>query len=433
MALLHGEGYVDAFGLRVIEWPPLYALWLALWQRCFGVSVLTVNVANAVTAGIAAGLCCALALGRTGGAPAARARAFAIALGLAFATAAFVAGIQSECLMLLGLAATLLLLDRVSCSRSLAGYTRGMVAVAAMASVTLLTRNVALAFLPGFATWIWVAGGQGRLRRSLAVAFVTAVPLVVWWSVRGALDQASAHPFGLGVGPRSGFEDIRVMLLHLSREIAPFPLGLLLLLAIFFALGPLSEMVANRLGLPVARVARRAGVDFVVISLPALWLLFRITCVTDPPGHRFVGFATWLLVPMALGVLRFHRGRWLFTVAMLLLYALPVARTGRQALYGLASGPSALTERGGNVFVAPHATLDGRLREGSVLPDGRTVVSPPCFAWQRERLRRGEGRAPAGPTPAPPRSGKGGRSSRPPSPCPAPTPTRAGNDNCARR
>jgi hypothetical protein len=283
-----------------------------------------------------------------------------------------------------------LFLDVAATASSPRGHAAAVAAAAALATVAVLARNVGLAFLPGFAVWLLTAPGHPRTRRVAGALAVAAVPFASWFAVRTSLAQECSHAFGFGLGPRRGLEDLRIMLLHLDRSIAPFPLGLVLFAAIVVALAIAPAVAARRLALPVAQVQQRRIVAFVLLSLAMVWLVFRVTAINDPPGGRFVGFGAWLLAPVMLAVLAGHAGRWPFVLALVLLFAQPIARTSKVALLGRQPHAANLTEDGGEVFVAPEATLDRRLPAGAQV-DGRTVVSPPCFSWQQRRLQRGEG------------------------------------------
>ena len=378
VALLEGRGYVDAFDLPIVSWPPLYPLWLAAVQAFVGPSIAGAVVADCLATAWAATAISAWLIRRVPHAPAWILVAFAVAnclLGLR--------GIGSELLMLACVFSALLALDVAGSARTTSGRVLAIVGTCVGLVAAVLTRHAALACVAAAAAMV-LQKRQSWTRRCGIVAAVTGSACVAWWITRVVLGQGGSHPlFG---SHRDALPTAWTMLRGIDRVIAPFPLGVAAFAAVLVLLGPARRWLAHARCPRTAR-ANRDAVPFLVVAFLATWSMFLLVDVADPPGERFVRGLGLVAGGLAIGLaheVRAPAARWLLTAVMLLP---AVAHAAKWLVVGRQGKNEVRLDVGGEAFLPPHATLRRGVPAGTVLPDGGLVVEMPRFVWLEERLR----------------------------------------------
>ncbi len=372
IALLQGEGYVNAHGLPVQSWPPLYATWLAAVQSVFGVSIASVRLADCITTAVAAAAFTAWALRRGASATS---RRWPVAVFVAALLVLQVRGLSPNALVLALLGMLLLALDRLGAVRRVGPRLLLTTLASLLAAGMCLSHHIALALVLSVPLIVLHPRRRAPLpTRLVTAAVIVGIALATWWSVRIALGQSDSH--GFLNSNRELFDTLWYATRQVGRLLAPFPIGI-----ITFAL---------LLGALARRTRQPDAVLFTGCALCGVLGMFLLVHVADPPGARFIGFAP--LVVGAFGValatrIESPKRRWL----VLALLVLPPSVRGALHLHGREQ-PTNVTPDGGVVFVPPEAALDWQRPAGTELPDDRITVTAPLFTWERERLDRGEGR-----------------------------------------
>lgn len=374
---LAGDGYVDGHGLPVLEWPPLYSLWLAAVQSLTGVSIAGARLAQALAAGVSAALLTLWLLRRTdqgSGSP-----RWPVAVFVAASVTAQTRGLGAESLQLVWLGAMLVALGHMRTAASTQHFWGAIAGAAVSGVAVVLTRHVGFAFVVAAVAVVLLLPRRTWRARVVGVLAVGGAALGAWWSVRQALDQTASH--GWVGSQRDLLPTAYYMLEHVGRGLAPWPIGVGMFVGLAWWLGSTRAGAHRQL----------AAIGFVGVALLAILAMFALVPVGDPPGERFVGWAACLVGGLGVGAARHVlQRRWRHFALGLLLLA-PVVRASRLVVWGR-TGHTTVDAHGGEVFLAPTATVDWRRPVGTVLEDGRTVVAVPLFAWQQERLAAGEGR-----------------------------------------
>ncbi|MCA8953404.1 MAG: hypothetical protein KDE27_28080, partial [Planctomycetes bacterium] len=283
-------------------------------------------------------------------------------------------GLASHYPMLALLAGFLLALDGVAAAATRRRRWLWLLGAAACGSGMALARHVGLLLTLAGAVLV-VANRRTSRRERLALTVVLgAIPIAVWIGVRHALGQSGSHAlFG---SDRALFPTAWQMLHHIGRDLGPFPVGLLLLIAI------VARLLALR--------RQRDALAFTATALFGVLAVFLLVPIADEPSSRFVGFAALIVGALGVGEAMRTSHRRLGLAALALLVLPPTVHAGKHVLFGR-RGRESVTADGGERFLPPEAALVRRGRE----PPGRdrtTIVEPPLFRWDAERLRRGEGR-----------------------------------------
>ncbi|MCR9245528.1 MAG: hypothetical protein NXI31_10885 [bacterium] len=384
-AMAHGHGYVDAHGLPVVDWPPLYPAWLALVQSALGVSIASVRLADATTLAIAAFGFTFWALRRVAPTPSAPrwpAAAFVVAFLLLLTR-----GIAWHGLMLALLASTLLTVDALRAARTSATQWLWSAVIAFLAAACCLTHHVGLALsaalvvplclpLPdGLRASSSSSTSQHGLARSGLIAGVlaTATGIVAWWTSRQILGQSGSQEWF--ANEHGAWHLLWHATKHVGRNLGPFPVGIVTFFVALFCL----------------RRRQRDAVAYAVAALTLLLTMFFVARVADLPGDRFVGFAALMIGALAIAgaaTLERRRLRW---VLLALLVLPPVIHGGKHVGRGRKTATTIHAD-GGVTFLPPNATFLPGVEPDATLPDGRRNVAAPLFSWQAARLERGEGR-----------------------------------------
>lgn len=387
VALLEGRGYVDAHGLSVRSGPPLYSAWLAVVQAAGGVSIASVRLADAIANAAFAGSLCGWLLLRVPY----RGATWPVAAFSAATALGAVRGAGSEYPMHALLFSNLLLLEwwrRAGSGRAVAG---AVVAMALTASLLAAVRHAALAFVGATVVWIVLTPSRSWVQRLAAIVCLGLAVGATCVGIHVALD--SGRVFTWFDSDRTAWGTATTMLSAIGRDVGPFPLGLL----VWFTIGagltvpPLRRRLTRALGTDARVMLQHGGVLFVWISLLAVFVMFLVVPVADPPGGRFVRFASVMLAGLGVAVVAVSPNRKLRNVLLLVLLLPPVLHASKHVVLGR-SGRDTVDADGGESWLPPNATLRRGVAAGTVVDGGLVVVQPPLFAWQRERLERGEGR-----------------------------------------
>lgn len=402
VSLLEGEGYVDAHGLPVLGWPPLYSLWLAAVQAVTGVSIKGALVADALAVGLAAALFTLWALGRTdvrGSGPRWPVAALVTAMLLVQTR-----GIAAHYVMLALLGGLLLALDgarRADSHRRTAG---ALLLAAVLAAGMVLTRHAALALVGAAAVAALATARRRPAARLVAAATLGGAGILAFWSARVVLGQVGSH--GMWNSTSELGATAWTMLTHVGRGLGPFPVGIAAFVLVGWLVGHARPGTAPARDL--RDVSAQADVVlFVALGLGATLAMFLLVHVADPPNERFVGFASLTFGALGAGLARHVPSRGWRWVALAVLLLPSVARAGKHVVLGR-TGANTVDAHGGESFLPLNATLDRTRPPDAVRKDGRVVVAPPLFAWDAARLRRGEGRG-SGVPPVDPADDRRGR------------------------
>ncbi len=380
VSLLEGKGYVDAHGLPVASWPIGYPLWLAAVQSVFGVSAMSVQIADAIAIAGVAGLACCWGL-RRAGSTASRLLVVVAAAGGATASAR---GCSSEFVMLLFCFGALLAAEGIGRLTSWAFVSRAAL-VSLMAVGGIMTRHAALAFLPGL-WFLFVEHSERRLRATVAWAVVSACACGVWWWARAALGQQGSHPWLSG--QQQCVDIVAAMVKGVDRRLGVYPLGVVwFVLLSLSAVSARARRLAGRwLQVRVEALEQLAPIGFVWVSLAALLVMFLLVYVADPAGRRFVSFAGLIAAVLTAGLVGQARSRTRYWVLALVLLP-PMVPVVRDVVLGRV-GENSVTVAGGESFVpldaVPGPPGTARTRDA----DGRIRVPVPLFVWQRRALER---------------------------------------------
>jgi hypothetical protein len=319
VSLLHGRGYDYFGGHPIYYYPPLFSLYLALWQAVFGASGGTICLALIVTCGATAFVWTYL-FRLLFGEHRARLQSVLLVVFVPSFLVVCYGLLLSETLQLL-LQGLLLLAMTMALLRDQrpAGwsYWKLNLWLGLLFFLLLVCRNSSLAFLPAVGMVLlallwreWKVCGMGEwslLWRGAVSFFVVLVgPVAAWHGIRKELQQLTSHqikPFqGTFTPDQYAWQIVESSIFFLG----PDGLGQALLLGL---LGFLLYAVLLR-GEPQSKVARFMLL-FVASSIVILYLIFNMTFVADPFKGRYLWFVPLMLVGTAIALTTLIRpGRW---------------------------------------------------------------------------------------------------------------------------
>lgn len=294
VSMLTGDGY-SFFGGQPIEvFPPLFPLYLAATQWLFGVGASTVIGSVALLAGVTASIWCNLLLLLSRRMKKNIVASILAAIFLSAFVGVYFTYVLSETLLLplLGLLLTAVFHWNAPTARW--PHLGGMWF---LATLMLLTRNSATAFIPGFALAIFLKQNarDNTERRSLLSRLATAaatmlVPLSFWFTIRGLLGQLGSHP----IGTTANFTptEYAVQLFNdLSIRLGPETLFIgWILLGTSVVLIAIA-VCSSRITVELRSLLLMNGIGVVV-----LFVLFNVTWINDPLSGRFLWFVPMTLV-----------------------------------------------------------------------------------------------------------------------------------------
>jgi hypothetical protein len=312
--LLEGRGYRYFFGPTVIEWPPLYPLYLAGWEYFLGVSGRTLVLANIALAGIAAfnwtGLFLWPLWNHARGTSYSDERPFAGASGLpakpgaphvtlAFASFIIVIFVSStivsfyRSVLAQNVVYAVLPVLFYAAFRSTEASGRVLVALAGLngllATVLLLAHNSAVAFLLPVAAVLAGCRKNSPAIRAFAILLSSVLPLFPWLLVRSWLGQLQSHPVGLGLSNFTLAEYLDQMIGDTADLLLTIRFGLGFV-ALLFVIGHIWHQLTQLQRSSIIGSAIRTYLLLSVIASLCLLVIFMATWINDPLGTRFILF-----------------------------------------------------------------------------------------------------------------------------------------------
>jgi hypothetical protein len=318
VSLLEGRGYRYFFGPTIIEWPPLYPLYLAGWEYFLGVSGRTLVLANIMLAGIAAFNWTAIFLwplrrvrrrgyihdaefttasDETSASADAPARQGTASASLAFASlliAIFVSStIVSFYRSVLAQNLVYAVLPMLFCGafRCTEASSRGFLGFAGLngllATVLLLAHNSAVAFLLPVAVVVARIRSKRLTTRALAILLSSVLPVLPWLAVRSWLGQLHSHPLGLSNFTLAEYLDQMIGDTADLLLTVRFGLGFV---ALLFVVGYIWHQRKQEKRPSIVGNAIRTYVLLSVLGCLCLLGIFLATWINDPLGARFILF-----------------------------------------------------------------------------------------------------------------------------------------------
>jgi hypothetical protein len=425
VSMLEGRGYRYFFGPRIIEWPPLYPLYLVGWEYFLGVSGRTLVLANIALAGVAAFGWTALFLcplwdhvkgSSHGHMPKQGVRAalgsFVIVIFVSSTIVSFYRSVLAQNLVYAVL--PLLFYTGFRCTDA-AG--RAFLAFAALngllATLLLLAHNSAVAFLLPVAVVLACRRNKSLAIRTIAIFLSSVLPVVPWLAVRSWLDQLGSHPLGLSNFRLPEYLDQMIggtadLLLTLR-----YGLGFV---ALLFIVGYIWHRLQQENCSSIIGSAIRTYLMLSVLASLCLLVIFMLTWINDPLGTRFILFlpltlfcsAACLLVgdggvsrPSASNDRKSFRPlpTWLMsgiypTAILTCLTAVAVIRLAHWATYvdSFAHDFRITSWRPGEQYpegAYRDFTIDPQVTNGlPIVRENKMIVPPPCYRWLELRMQR---------------------------------------------
>ena len=296
VSILKGHGYTYFGGQRIMHFPPLFSLYLSAVQSIAGISGFSLKLAVVFLAGLSGFIWCGLLLLLTKGAFRARIPLIIGFLYIALFIPAYYTTLLSEMLFLPVFGFLLLLIFYIDQDKGHHISGQWIAAVCLTEAGMLLTRNAALAFLPGAALVIFLRVSAPDLFRRFAIAGCTAIaPVLLWQAARIILQQSGSHPlamhgsetyFGCLVQMTSGLAD----LFGSNRYHLGFFLLSASMLAVFFYFSASADRIS-----PASRNAFHLFI-IALLSMAGLYALFNITLVGNKLNERFLWHVPLIMV-----------------------------------------------------------------------------------------------------------------------------------------
>jgi hypothetical protein len=439
VSLLEGRGYRYFFGPTIIEWPPLYPLYLAGWEYFLGVSGRTLVFANSALAGVAAFNWTAIflwhlwkQLRRNGhvdeqacdatSLEVVRSRAQAAPANLTFASLLIVIFVSSTIVAfyrsvlaqnLVYAILPVLFYASLRCTQA-AGRTFFVLAGlnALLAMMLLLAHNSAVAFLLPVAFVLARCRDQSLMARGFAIFLSSVLPLAPWLAIRSWLGQLHSHPIG-----RANFTVAEYLdqIIGDSADLlltVRFGLGFV---ALLFIIGYIWWQLQQAKESLVVVLAIRTYLLFSVLASVCLLGIFMLTWINDPLGTRFILFLPLTLFSSAVCLLTSRvafsqaghtDGRRPLRAVPALLFcgiypAAILTCLSAVAAIRLAYWTSYVDPFSRDFRIAewrpgdhyPHGaytdfTIDPRVTSGPpVVRENKMVVPPPCYRWIELRMQ----------------------------------------------
>lgn len=435
VSLLHGDGFVYFGGQPIRHYPPLFSLYLALWQFVFGVSGWTLCLATAVSMGLSSALWIGLFRSLFGDQ-----RTGLHSLLLVVFISSFLAAcsglLLSESLHFALQALLLIVLVRFlptarQTPRETAGTSESVDAsssrpwsltfwsvvllVGSLFLLLLLCRNASLIFAPAIALFAWrFANGRRIDVRAVSFLAMTLIPIVAWYTVRKLLHQTGSHQLQL-FGGRSYAGDYIWQFAESSAYLMGTGIvgAVLLIVVIAFLVRGTCLTDQSRNPREVGRI--EFLFVFLVSSVADLWLIFNMTYIADPLKARYVWFVPLMLVGLAIALLTHSlASRWktavLVCLALVLIFqcyrtAVVVAVTLEPSKAMPRSDVAVISESFFDMYalhvmpgrlVSPHETLSPDWHQTAVNPEelkcksqgDLLVVCPSHYRWIDRHYRQ---------------------------------------------
>jgi hypothetical protein len=308
VSLLQHRGFTYFFAdTPILDWVPLYSIYLLAWQYCFGVSgavIIAANVALAAAAGV--GWCmlfqklvcmCGDELGRS--------RTYALAGGTAFIAVALplqYTSLAAESLVMALL--PVLIISTLNAMHALWGraFVANVLIATASSTLLLLAHNRCIAFALASSILIVRQGGRERFARILAASVVSGVAIILWTVVRHVLGQSEDHRPGIGLAAYSAAQYFWQLIGSVSKLLGRRAVNQVVVWAVIFGqlLFMLHPKWMMRDGTVRVRRCVRTIWGFALLSIAFIYLMFNFSWVSDPLTGRFPAYLVLLIVPPAI-------------------------------------------------------------------------------------------------------------------------------------
>jgi len=387
VSLLEGHGYAFFGGQPIKEFPPLFSFYLSAVQFFLGINfhsiVIAVAILSAATAIIWSRILIILLVNK----PYKKKAGIigAIYIGMMLGTN-YMQDLFAEFLLLPFLGLLILSFFNFNIQPA-----KKCLYIVIVASVMLLTKNSAIAFLPGIfllTFFYYLQLSQSEIK-SLSVAFfVTFIPVLVWMSSRYILRQAGSHdifPESMGYSPSEYFV---VMALDVASQ---FGIGIYsILFSEFFKSMAmfLNIMIISLIILFGTIYANLKNANFYAVhpsllpvmvmaisSFFSIWILFNLTYVYDLPKGRFlwhICLCGFIALCVIYADIKNEASRKILGVIFLLLLLMQILKTGFTTFFYYASG---ITVSPGDAIASEciydHCTVSEI--------EGKVVIPPPDF------------------------------------------------------
>ena len=306
VSLLRGQGYVMLDGTPILEWPPLYSVYLAGWQALFGVSGQTLILSTIALSAIAGMAWALLLLAATKRTEHSVNSATILPPWLLLLLVVAAIPVSMRALHAMNLLFTLLPLHfcflLAALNKNSLKSTSTIVGLFVTAALLPLTHNSGAIFIAASCVLVLVHVHEIPRKPGIIYAVATASAITPWF-ITQRLGQHSSHPISWGAGR----EDFVTYLWQLITGMAQFsclptlpcvPTVALLLLTLFVLYLP---AVRRRLDLFEGITLPRpllVLLGHAAIVTPLLLIVFNLVWIHDPLSGRFI-FAQMLLITAA--------------------------------------------------------------------------------------------------------------------------------------
>lgn len=331
VSLLHGRGFNYFGGHYIVHYPPLFSIYLALWQALIGIRGSTLCIALAVTSGVSALIWIRLFLLLFGAYQTWLHSVLLVAFVSSFVAVGHALLLSEPLqlplhgLMLLTIAHAMLR-ERPPSGRY---FWIVNLWLGSLLFLMLLCRNATLAYVPALGlfvfrfTWQYLGlaqrdGSPGKsaaqsapglhlnswfvpgLKVLAMLVLVVVVPVAAWHRLRSGLRQLTSHPLLWFDGHHSPVQYFWQIAESCMFFMGPDFFGPVLLLGLLVVVLATAWPPGDREQRP-AKVLRYLLV-FIASSVAMLYLIFNMTYVEDPLRGRYLWFVPFMLVGSAIAL-----------------------------------------------------------------------------------------------------------------------------------
>lgn len=389
VTLAEGAGYRLFSGEAIVDWPPLYSWYLAMWQAGFGISGATLQLSTICSTGMAAAAWIAALLSlvqKPIDASAAWPAVF-VAVLMAQATRHLMSESLANMLLPGLVAATLHAATSTTTRRHLALAT----VAGAFGGLLMLTRHASVAYLCGAGILLLGNTAQGWRSRILGTAAFGVTSLAPALIAEAMLPAAATRTIGFAYAKFGPLDYVLQAAKGIGDPLAGSWFGFVAwLFAIRIGLG-------QGLRSPEQR-ALRMLLTFGLVALFVLYAMFNLTFINTELRGRMVRYLPLMTAGGVLLLVPRLASRPLRNVLLVLLVAIPTGRTVKHMIKGRAPAASLSdAEALADNFVRPHFTirLDHHGKAPVEMENGWLLVSPPEFPTHDALIRahrKGQGK-----------------------------------------
>lgn len=379
VGMIEKHRYCYLSGSPVVGWPPLFSLYLALFQWPLGQTGRTLALAMSVLSGL-----CAftwswylLKLFEAEKNHRSHILRFAGLLFILFFVPYCSVNLFSDVLVLFFVGALFCQFSCVDQKNLFWSYFQGPSLLGVILCGCMLAHDSSLNFVGAtlFAVW-FVAGGSMR-QRILGCCIICFLSLVPWLLVLHFMGEQSQHK--LGRGDYTVYQYFRQVTINMGIFfISSSSIIIQCLVGCLFFLGA-AFFVTRRPQTPTdARCRLCIALAFVTLAI--LFLMFNIIPVGNQLGGRFLFYFPLAIIPPLLFSLR--KQTLTTSLAVLLVITVPAGRTCRSILRG------AMPHLNEQIKEQPFEVIYSQYLltsiKNPVVPPGTVPVMPPVFPWDKK-------------------------------------------------